>query len=401
MTNILTKNSKYVLIQPPTYQIYVPGYSYFIGVEDAEVNSSGITYIVNYLNARGFNINASLIHVLSLSANGTSWIVSIFPVPLRTLGGFIWIDPGNIVINASDVNTTENGSWVNIPSKFTTITPDAYFTKYPIIGWNGGAVSKSSINTGVATFSINPKSVGVVVGLSPSISAVLSAGYSDIQYAIYSNLNQYIIYTNGSAKTDFKIFNNSDVFSIIISEGSVIFLVNNIEVYNEIKVKNSIQYSLDASLYYSDDSVFNATIESRIPSLIKNKFTYYNNLLSVNNSRMYSKIKYVCNINAYYGIVNTIKYSNKLISLGYSLLNNKCTYINKVNPYYGITNRYSVNTFLHYKGYSKITNKIGFSNSITAGLLKPTIPAILYTKYFVSNYIRRAYMVTPQVFINT
>ena len=170
-------------------------------------------------------------------------------------------------------NVSTSGNWVQ---EYKTVTTTVYYPATAAIpatpavaatpsqtiqnfqlGWSGRADSIAQLTaSGNFTFSLPASNVGAVVGMS---AAPQSAGYTDIQYGIYSAHGIAQVYESGVSVFNYGAHTITDVFKIRKRDGVVDYLVNGTVIYTS-TVKSNVGVQLSAALYSGGDSVVSASM---------------------------------------------------------------------------------------------------------------------------------------------
>jgi len=378
MSNSLKKNIKYRLVQPLSYSVDVPGYSYVIQPGTQIANLNVWSYINSYLAANNYSASDGFSYPnVQMRHDEVGWYVIIHTNP-RIVGnifsGFLTEWGTSLRIDIPTLYTSEYslGTVRNIPATTVLITPPAELKETYDEGWNASANSVDSfIGAGEVSFSINELSVGVFVGLSLSAN-VLGTYYNKIKYAIYATNTKYEVYVDNVSVSTATTFSSSDVFKIVVEDLLVTFYVNNIVVYSEVKSNTDNVYYLDSSLYYSNDEIIDATIT-------QNTHTYVSEIV----------IEGVVNITGHITSPNIVKIEGAIpISC-------------KITPYYGIFGSLAITGKLFSKNVISINGSISITGLIEPDLIKPKIPISIYGKIYISGSIRIPLRGKPIMFINT
>lgn len=405
--NALVKPFATTTYQPPNYQQWTDGYSYFKSAFGAKLTASGKSYVVAQLTAKGYKVTVNNIstYIFAIDNYLGTWTIGFDYVPKLLSGYGI---PNNIstTIN-SYFDTSPEGELVNVPGSYQTITPPIQYIDNPIIGWNGGAISIDMLTSNIlAEFSLSQNNVGIFIGLCDQRTAILDQRYERIKYAIYGHLGTYSIYVDNVKVPEDFTYVSSDLFRITISDTRVIFYKNGIEVYSLVKEPDSITYVLDASMYYSGDKITNAYMES-LPetyyySNLPIKYTYTVGLISSNLSLIGFKYKYDILIKKNPDLILNTKYYANLISVNGSMLGGIYNYTGQIENYPSrIEIKYKYNSKLLSKNNSSLEGRYKYQVLLEAGGVIPTIPAILSIQYRYSCFMSNPYIRPPQVFIIT
>ena len=445
--NALVKPFATTTYQPPNYQQWIPGYSYFRDSYDAQLTLAGRTFIAARLNALrykgvgGKTITANLLiqgfiypdyifddnpisyfcdyhtNPYQIFINGSpftldaGWTVTVLQTNLYKNGSPVVGDNNNIPHIVTTVNsyfdTSPTGDTVNVPGSYQTITPPIQYIDSPIIGWNGGAISIDMFTSNVlAEFSLSQNNVGIFIGLCDQRTAILDQRYERIKYAIYGHLGAYSIYVDNVKVSEDFTYVSSDLFRITISDTRVTFYKNGIEVYSLVKEPDSITYVLDASMYYSGDKITNAYMES-LPetyyySNLPIQYSYSTGLISSNLSLIGFKYKYDILIKKNPDLVLNTKYYANLITVNGSMLGGIYNYTGQIENYPSrIEIKYKYSSKLLSKNNSSLEGRYKYQVLLEAGGVIPTIPAILSIQYRYSCFMSNPYIRPPQVFIIT
>lgn len=378
MSNSLSKNVKYTLVQPASYSVIVPGYSYIIQPDTQIANLNVWTYINSYLSNNNYSASDGFSYPnVSMQHDETGWYVNIHTNPRivgNPISGYL-PEPGtNLRIDIPVLYTSEYtlGTVKNIPTTTVLVIPPAELKETYDQGWNASANSVGSfIGAGEVSFSINELSVGVFVGLSLSAD-VTGTYYNKIKYAIYTTNTKYEIYVDNVSVSAATSFSSSDVFKIVVEDLLITFYVNNIEIYSEVKDNTDDVYYLDSSLYYSNDEIIDATIT-------QNAHTYVSEIV----------IEGILNITGHITSPNIVKIEGTApISC-------------KIIPYYGIFGSLTITGKLFSKNVVSINGSININGIIEPDLIKPKIPISIYGKFNISGSIRMPLRGKPIMFINS
>jgi len=378
MSNSLSKNVKYTLVQPASYSVIVPGYSYIIQPDTQIANLNVWTYINSYLTTNNYSASDGFSYPnVPMQHDETGWYVNIYTNP-RIVGnifsGYL-PEPGtNLRIDIPVLYTSEYtlGTVKNIPTTTVLVIPPAELKETYDQGWNASANSVGSfVGAGEVSFSINELSVGVFVGLSLS-EDVTGTYYNKIKYVIYATNTKYEVYVDNVSVSIATSFSSSDVFKIVVEDLLITFYVNDIEIYSEVKDNTDDVYYLDSSLYYSNDEIINATIT-------QNAHIYVSEIV----------IEGILNITGSITSPNIVKIEGTIpISC-------------KIIPYYGIFGSLVITGKLFSKNVISIHGSVNITGLIEPNLIKPKIPISIYGKIVISGSIRMPLRGKPIMFINT
>lgn len=157
-------------------------------------------------------------------------------------------------------------SWIDITvtegeSSSETILPPPVITYGADASWNSGAHSWQAFNAdGYVEFSIAADAVQCVVGLN-QLSSGASVDYLSIDYAIYAVRGEYRIIENGSFTTSgLSAFTSDSVFKIKRIDGQVRYYLDDVLIYISLVASNNESMVLDASLYFSGDTVTGVSV---------------------------------------------------------------------------------------------------------------------------------------------
>ena len=269
MTNSLIKSYSQVLVQPPDYQVWVPGHSYLKHAFNAKLTSTGRAVMAAKLGIQGFDVTADdlLTTQVFIDYDISNWVVGFGHLPQKNTG--MLLSPTDIITtNNSYFDIPPEGEQVNISGYYETVTPDPVLRDINTVGWDGGAYSVESFyDSGETEFSVSPVAVGVFVGLCASNKAVLDSAYTNITYAFLCESGSYKIYVNGSdTQRPSTPFNLTDIFKIVLTKTNVTFYVNGVIKHSTIRADTATQFKLDSSLYLSGDSIIDASTVETIPA---------------------------------------------------------------------------------------------------------------------------------------
>lgn len=137
-------------------------------------------------------------------------------------------------------------------------TPPVYLRAYSL-GWSGGARSIASFDEGGhASFSVDPVSVGTVVGLN-TLDA--DADYREIQHGFMTARGMYAVVERGVVMTPYLPFTAASVFTVLRQGAGVSYFVGTDSVYSSTEPSYGTVF-LDSSLYSGGDRVIDASIEA-------------------------------------------------------------------------------------------------------------------------------------------
>ena len=248
MANTLLKSVRYALTQPPSYLKLIPAYTYSYWLP--------LTYTQSFGNSiaqlTGVSPSATPIGAITgVDANGQATLAVWYQNLLNSLKTKINVSPS--VVTSYTVATA------TVPAHYETIIPPKVFSKFPVVGWNGSAISINGFHfDGNTEFSISDSSAGVVAGLNTPDAT--DSGYLSIKYGIFAESGQYRIIENGVFKTTPSSFTTANVFKIEKIGDVVSYYVDNVLIYDSLTPSTDAALTLDASLYLSGDSVLNAAI---------------------------------------------------------------------------------------------------------------------------------------------
>lgn len=411
--NSLYKPYSVTTYQPPDYQEWTDGYSYYKPTMEAGLSLSGKSYVKALLQSQGYNpsdkgltkTGTSSDYIIGIDNYLGTWTIAFGYVP-KSLSGYGI--PSNISTSVdSYFDTDPEGELINVPGSYRTVTPPIQYINNPIIGWNGGAISIDMFTSNVlAEFSLNQNNVSIFIGLCDQKVAIQDQRYERIKYAVYGHLGTYSIYVDNIKVTKDFTYINSDLFRITISNTRVTFYKNGIEIYSLVKEPDTITYVLDASMYYSSDTIRNAYMES-LPttyyySNIPLEYSYKLGVYSSNLSLIGFKYKYDILIKKNPDLKLRNKYYANLISVNGSILGGTYKYIGQIENYSSrIEFQYKYKTALLSKNNSVLEGKYRYKMLLEAGGIIPSIPAMLNIRYRYNCFMANPYIRPPQIFINT
>lgn len=426
MSEYLTKIFSSELYQPDSYEQWVEGYTYFVeGAGEPSLDllkQSGYGYIESYMNANGYVVALNpegIQQFIVLNSDGTNYTpAGAFPFgppylgegrfahftagAFFTGGGVGYPDP--FLIPEIYFNVPPSGELINVPGHFETIIPEPEYRDVPVIGWNGGAYSAESFSdAGEAEFSVIPYSSGAFVGLCDAADAVLDAHWNKITYAFFCENGQYSIYINGVDINRPKIgFIISDVFKIVITKENVFFYVNGVIKHSTLKVDpDTSTYKLDNSLYFSGDSITNASITSISYANIALEYTYSVGILSEGLSLLEFGYTNSVSIGVEPKVAVTYSYGLRILGQGASLI--EFNYSNEISIL--IANNLSVEYLnsmrLYQYGIASIEFSYGYKVKMTSGSIIPAQPALISFNYKYAIHIRDPQFIPPTTSIRT
>jgi len=431
VSNLLIKNYSFIIVKPSAYQQWIPGYSYFNAPYNAKLTSSGKEYVVARLKILGF----TTVGFVSISLNQlvqafdyppikpfpdypiyyqcdfnsylNTWVITFNKTNLYEFAKPVEYYPTLKTTVNSYFDTRPEGETVNVPGSYTTITPESYEKQVPIIGWNAGAISQSMFtSTGTASFSIALNSVGIFTGLCEQSIAVQDQRPERIKYAIYTHLGLYSIYVDNIQKTVDASYIASDVFKIVISKEIVSFYKNGLLLYSETKEDNNIIYVLDCSMYYSNDSILNASINASTTldsysSLISIQ-THSGTLIQSGYSSILGSQRHTNSLSVYPNLVNLQNHIGNLLSLNYSSISGTQNHVSNLLNYASRIESKQVHTCTLLTKYGSIISGVQEHNSLLeAGGIVPTVPPILFGTQLHNGFMRNVYILPPQIFVIT
>ena len=374
--NILTKKTSYNLYQPNPYYAYIPGYSYQIlsATDSYELTSSGLQYVISYLQARGFNATSANVKLVNFTFVGNTLYVDLYLIPKLIGSTYYWTNPSSIPLRIGDYKVLSNTSYVNVPASKTLVYPNPYYKEVNNIGWNGFAISKDSFfKEGYGTFSVSPQVSGVVVGIIDKTKSTTFT-YQQIDYFIYFHLGVYSCFINNINVTTDSTYIESDVFKIEITNTKVIYYKNNVEIYSATIAENNNTFVLASCLYSSTDSVINSNIvQSNLNNFTTTVYIKYN-IKSVPINYIGLSLKIPVSIHS--SFTGSILYFNTKVNIKYLLKVIPDTYIGAVIP---------------------------FKPQITFDIdgLVPTLPLQTIVEIPYKVYIRDNYVYPPKMFVIT
>lgn len=131
------------------------------------------------------------------------------------------------------------------PSPAVAPVPSQFISDYQL-GWDGGARSILSLaGDGYASFVVPHSNAGSFVGLN---DADLSAGYMELDYAIYAHRGIAEVYENGVAKHYIGQYAEGAVFKIRRRRGVVTYLVDDAVQYTSLTPSTGTIF-MDVSIY--------------------------------------------------------------------------------------------------------------------------------------------------------
>jgi len=430
MINKLVKEYSFETVIPNSYQEFLPGYSYFKDASQAALTSSGQTYVASVLSNRGYKVSPSDLivsgttssYIFGISYRTTSgydidpstgnevykpigWYIQFGYIPLK-IGGYSIPESIHTTVNRY-FDTPPTGGTVNVPGSWTTVTPEPYEQKVPIVGWNGGAISSGMFtSTGTASFSIGYKSVGAFTGLCEQNIAIQDQRYERIKYAIYTHLGIYSVYIDNVKKTVDSSFVEEDVFKIVVSKTLVAFYKNDLLIYSETKIDNNTVYVLDCSMYYSNDSILNASIDVSTTldsySSASGTLTYVGDGISYNYSIGQGELSYTSVGSNLVEVEFTQEYSGIGISYNYSIGIGLQEYTGQSYNYPSrIEGTLTYTGFGISKNHSVGQGNLAYIGLGEAGGIIPTVPPIGLGYMVYTGFSRNVYILPPQIFVNS
>lgn len=423
MTNSLTKNFTTVIIPGRTYQQWIPGYSYFKDDSNALLTESGRIYFASLLTSLGYRVSASDLYFTpgsipsySVYYNETAgvgndfiyrpqgWVLNFYNQPLL-IGGYGLVSEKYSTVN-SYFDTYPGGETINIPGSYTTITTGSTTAESPLIGWNAGAYSVGSINTGTVEFSINELAVGIFIGLTNSNIAGLDVRRESIKYAVYAHLGVCSVYINNIKLSSDYSFVTTDIFKILLSTTRVAFYINDEVIFTIDKDSDSIYYVLDSSLYYSGDTILNSSINTITSSdayfEINGTIGLSGNVLSSGYSSIFGSLGINGSIRKDPDFTGNIGFSGNVISEGLCDISGKIGFETRIIQYQSIiTGNIGITGNVLSKYGSSIFGKLGVNGLAEAGGVNPVIPMQINCRFGIEGFIRNEYLRKPQIFIIT
>lgn len=447
-TNKIVKTFNTIIVQPESYQEWIPGYSYFKDDYDAQLTSSGRTFIAAKFNSLGYRgVGNKLITANQLiqgftypdyvfDDNPISYFASYHASPYQIIinGMYVTIAAGwtvtlatanlykngvLVAINGNDYSnytvTTVNsyfdtppgGMIVNVPGYYATVTPDPYAQQVPNIGWNSGGISFMGVySTCVAKFSVTNTSVGIYTGLCEYDIAIADQRYERIKYAIYTHSGLVSVYVDNVKSTDDFTYTSATVFKITISKTLVSFYIDDSLVYSTSKDDSNIKYVLDCSMYYSNDSIVNASIDEFSAldsySIILGDYSYTGNIISKDYSLLSGEYIYTGLIQNISSININSSYTGNILSYGLSLIDTNYSYSGQIINYNSRIELESTYTGkMLSKGNSFIALNTFYTGVLEGGGIIPAIPTFIKGYIEYSGFIRDFYRIPNQVFVIT
>jgi hypothetical protein len=408
LVNSLKKSYSSTTVQPNSYQQWIPGYSYFKDSSEARLTSSGKAYVAARLGILGYKVTAANVEsfIFAMGYGISDWVIAFGFVPLL-IGGYGAPAQMHIAVD-SYFDTPSTGTIVNASGSYTTVIPEPYEQQAPIIGWNAGAISVDMFtSTGTSSFSVETNSVGVFTGLCEQSIAVQDQRFERIKYAIYTHLGIGSVYIDNIKKTVDFSYTRDDVFKIVISKYLISFYMNGLLLYSETKEDNNNNiYVLDCSMYYSNDTILNASINSlgvldSYSSGVGLMF-YTGQGTSLNHSIGTGSYTYIgigsnlCEVEFIQEYVGSGISSNYSIGIGLQEYTGQ-----------GINYPSRMDALMTYTGFGISKNHsigqgtISYSGLGEAGGIVPTIPPIGLGYMEYMGFSRNVFILPPQVFIIT
>jgi hypothetical protein len=383
--NLLSKEFIYSWVQPPDVLQVTPGYSFVT-----------LRYPTSQNQANNYNgIEKVTINPVTITQPTTGEVILIpgsDGTQLLSYGGSSPI--GN---NIPPIRVV-----VNVPPSYSWIIPTPYYSKINNINWNGSAISKQAfINYGEVAFSIRKASVGILVGAMSTNDAAQQTNDVFNGYGFYIENGSYVIVNKNNLITTPKLYNNLDMFKIVISMSGVSWIVNNDVVYTIPEIPEKTSYNLKAILYTSYDNVVDASIKEVSYVNVTSTLNLSGNILSENYSGIFSELNLLGTIHPSYGINSTLNLSGNLYSEGYSGINSSLLLLGSIEVQNNIVSSLQLEGRIYHKDFSQIYSILNITGSITARGLRPVIPVYISSQLELLGSIRDRYIEDPTMFVIT